>query len=195
MSPPQPTHEALQQQQQRQQQQQAPNPSSHTPTKRDTTRIPNKHTTTTTTTTTTKSKRSRTYKRRGTAGLRSCANCSSTETSVWRKAKKTGETLCNPCGVYQNAHGGKPRPLELKKDSIHSRKRKAGGGAGSISKKQNRKQKRKSALSDTEDEEEEEDEEEDYEMDSENDDAELAPDFKKSCDTEESKDWMLKFGG
>ncbi|KAI9342297.1 hypothetical protein BDR26DRAFT_859547 [Obelidium mucronatum] len=181
--------EALQQQQQQQQRQQAPNPSSHTPTKRDTTRIPNKQTTTSTTTTT-KSRRIRTYKRRGTAGLRSCANCSSTETSVWRKAKKTGETLCNPCGVYQNAHGGKPRPLELKKDSIHSRKRKG----GSISKKQNRKQKRKSALSDTEEEEDEE-EEEDYEMDSENDDAELAPDFKKSSDTEESKDWMLKFGG
>ena len=48
-----------------------------------------------------------------------CSHCRTHHTSVWRRSK-TGEQLCNACGVYQRLRG-KPRPLSLKKNKIRPR--------------------------------------------------------------------------
>ena len=39
-----------------------------------------------------------------------CTNCSTTNTSTWRK-DSCGRSLCNACGLYQRVHGC-PRPAE-----------------------------------------------------------------------------------
>jgi Zn ribbon nucleic-acid-binding protein len=48
-----------------------------------------------------------------------CSHCRTHRTSVWRRSK-TGEQLCNACGVYARLRG-KPRPLSLKKNKIRPR--------------------------------------------------------------------------
>ncbi|KAF9535211.1 hypothetical protein CPB83DRAFT_235940 [Crepidotus variabilis] len=48
-----------------------------------------------------------------------CSHCRTHRTSVWRRSK-TGEQLCNACGVYLRLRG-KPRPLSLKKNKIRPR--------------------------------------------------------------------------
>ncbi|KAF8187151.1 hypothetical protein BJ912DRAFT_970299, partial [Pholiota molesta] len=48
-----------------------------------------------------------------------CSHCRTHHTSVWRRSK-TGDQLCNACGVYQRLRG-KPRPLTLKKNKIRPR--------------------------------------------------------------------------
>ncbi|KAF9002251.1 hypothetical protein BDQ17DRAFT_1357174 [Cyathus striatus] len=48
-----------------------------------------------------------------------CSHCHTHRTSVWRRSK-TGEQLCNACGVYLRLRG-KPRPLSLKKNKIKPR--------------------------------------------------------------------------
>ncbi|KJE90850.1 hypothetical protein CAOG_02090 [Capsaspora owczarzaki ATCC 30864] len=49
-----------------------------------------------------------------------CSNCATTHTTLWRR----GETgiVCNACGLYFKLHG-EVRPIKLRKDTIHSRKR------------------------------------------------------------------------
>lgn len=52
-----------------------------------------------------------------------CSHCRTHRTSVWRRSK-TGEQLCNACGVYARLRG-KPRPLTLKKHKIRPRSKHA----------------------------------------------------------------------
>jgi hypothetical protein len=51
-----------------------------------------------------------------------CANCSITQTTLWRRSPQ-GETLCNSCGLYFKLHGCM-RPPTMKKDIIRRRTRK-----------------------------------------------------------------------
>ncbi|XP_028893556.2 box A-binding factor isoform X3 [Zeugodacus cucurbitae] len=55
----------------------------------------------------------------------SCSNCLTTHTSLWRR-NPSGEPVCNACGLYFKLHSVK-RPLNMKKDTIQTRKRKAKG--------------------------------------------------------------------
>ncbi|KAG7091726.1 hypothetical protein E1B28_008127 [Marasmius oreades] len=48
-----------------------------------------------------------------------CSHCHTHNTSVWRRSK-TGEQLCNACGVYSRLRG-KDRPLSLKRNKIKPR--------------------------------------------------------------------------
>ncbi|KAJ7466175.1 hypothetical protein B0H11DRAFT_2048748, partial [Mycena galericulata] len=48
-----------------------------------------------------------------------CSHCSTRRTSVWRRSK-TGEQVCNACGVYARLRG-KPRPLSLRRNKIKPR--------------------------------------------------------------------------
>lgn len=48
-----------------------------------------------------------------------CSHCRTHHTSVWRRSK-TGDQLCNACGVYARLRG-KPRPLSLKRNKIRPR--------------------------------------------------------------------------
>ncbi|EPY49825.1 transcription factor [Schizosaccharomyces cryophilus OY26] len=50
-----------------------------------------------------------------------CANCSATKTSLWRK-DRVGQTVCNACGLYARLHGHN-RPLGLKKNKLIRRRR------------------------------------------------------------------------
>jgi transcription elongation factor Elf1 len=52
----------------------------------------------------------------------SCSNCSTTNTSLWRR-NGLGEPVCNACGLYYKLHSVN-RPITMKKDSIQTRKRK-----------------------------------------------------------------------
>ncbi|XP_047739814.1 GATA-binding factor 6-B [Hyalella azteca] len=51
-----------------------------------------------------------------------CSNCGTTTTTLWRR-NNDGEPVCNACGLYFKLHGV-CRPLQMRKDSIQSRKRK-----------------------------------------------------------------------
>ncbi|XP_050686403.1 transcription factor GATA-4-like isoform X3 [Eriocheir sinensis] len=51
-----------------------------------------------------------------------CSNCGTTTTTLWRRNNE-GEPVCNACGLYYKLHGVN-RPLQMRKDSIQSRKRK-----------------------------------------------------------------------
>lgn len=48
-----------------------------------------------------------------------CSHCRTHRTSVWRRSK-SGDQLCNACGVYARLRG-KPRPLSLKRNKIRPR--------------------------------------------------------------------------
>ncbi|KAJ7580562.1 hypothetical protein C8J56DRAFT_1169280 [Mycena floridula] len=48
-----------------------------------------------------------------------CSHCHTHNTSVWRRSK-TGDQLCNACGVYSRLKG-KDRPLSLKRNKIKPR--------------------------------------------------------------------------
>ncbi|XP_078000724.1 GATA-binding factor 2-like isoform X3 [Glandiceps talaboti] len=52
----------------------------------------------------------------------SCANCQSTQTTLWRR-NASGDPVCNACGLYYKLHGVN-RPLTMKKDGIQTRNRK-----------------------------------------------------------------------
>ncbi|XP_042203685.1 transcription factor GATA-4-like isoform X2 [Homarus americanus] len=51
-----------------------------------------------------------------------CSNCGTTTTTLWRRNNE-GEPVCNACGLYYKLHGIN-RPIQMRKDSIQSRKRK-----------------------------------------------------------------------
>jgi len=51
-----------------------------------------------------------------------CANCKTTNTTLWRR-NPNGEPVCNACGLYYKLHNV-PRPLTMKKDGIQTRNRK-----------------------------------------------------------------------
>jgi len=40
---------------------------------------------------------------------RQCINCGTTSTTLWRREHKSGDYLCNDCGIYQREHGGENR--------------------------------------------------------------------------------------
>nr|XP_018900888.1 PREDICTED: GATA zinc finger domain-containing protein 14-like [Bemisia tabaci] len=61
----------------------------------------------------------------------SCANCSTTTTTLWRR-NNNGEPVCNACGLYFKLHNIN-RPLTMKKDGIQTRKRKPKNHGGSMS--------------------------------------------------------------
>ncbi|KAJ7576352.1 hypothetical protein C8J56DRAFT_1007479 [Mycena floridula] len=50
-----------------------------------------------------------------------CSHCHTHNTSVWRRSK-TGEQLCNACGVYARLKG-RDRPLALRRNKIKPRSR------------------------------------------------------------------------
>ncbi|ORX92179.1 glucocorticoid receptor-like (DNA-binding domain) [Basidiobolus meristosporus CBS 931.73] len=50
-----------------------------------------------------------------------CANCSQTQTPLWRKNEK-GESICNACGLYAKLHN-KERPSALHKSKIQRRRK------------------------------------------------------------------------
>ncbi|XP_050563573.1 uncharacterized protein LOC118264286 isoform X1 [Spodoptera frugiperda] len=72
----------------------------------------------------------------------SCSNCGTHTTTIWRRDAR-GEMVCNACGLYFKLHGV-PRPTAMRRDTIHTRRRRprhdgkhtksksrrSGGGAG-----------------------------------------------------------------
>lgn len=46
------------------------------------------------------------------AGAKSCANCLTADTPLWRKDPLSGTVMCNACGIYYKNHGYH-RPLQL----------------------------------------------------------------------------------
>ncbi|KAJ6535588.1 hypothetical protein B0H19DRAFT_916294, partial [Mycena capillaripes] len=48
-----------------------------------------------------------------------CSHCLTRETSVWRR-NKSGDQVCNACGVYERLRG-KERPLSLVKNKVKPR--------------------------------------------------------------------------
>ncbi|KAF9578300.1 hypothetical protein BGW38_005979 [Lunasporangiospora selenospora] len=54
-----------------------------------------------------------------------CANCSQTETPLWRK-NESGEPICNACGLYAKLHN-RDRPVTMRKSKIARRRRDWGG--------------------------------------------------------------------
>ncbi|XP_013169277.1 PREDICTED: transcription factor gaf1 isoform X3 [Papilio xuthus] len=64
----------------------------------------------------------------GTGGARnvarvelSCSNCGTHTTTIWRRDAR-GEMVCNACGLYYKLHGV-PRPTAMRRDTIHTRRR------------------------------------------------------------------------
>lgn len=55
----------------------------------------------------------------------SCTNCGTTTTTIWRRNVK-GEMVCNACGLYYKLHGVN-RPHTMRRDTIHTRRRRPKG--------------------------------------------------------------------
>ncbi|CAH2268986.1 jg16012 [Pararge aegeria aegeria] len=51
----------------------------------------------------------------------SCSNCGTFTTTIWRRDAR-GEMVCNACGLYYKLHGV-PRPTAMRRDTIHTRRR------------------------------------------------------------------------
>ncbi|KAI1286076.1 Transcription factor GATA-4 [Halotydeus destructor] len=62
-------------------------------------------------------------------GELSCANCQTTVTPLWRR-NELGEPVCNACGLYFKMHNAN-RPIQLRKDTLQTRKRKRERQSGS----------------------------------------------------------------
>ncbi|KOB66644.1 putative endothelial transcription factor gata-2-like protein [Operophtera brumata] len=50
-----------------------------------------------------------------------CTNCGTHTTTIWRRDAR-GEMVCNACGLYYKLHGV-PRPTAMRRDTIHTRRR------------------------------------------------------------------------
>ncbi|KAJ7627296.1 GATA zinc finger-domain-containing protein, partial [Roridomyces roridus] len=50
-----------------------------------------------------------------------CSHCLTHQTSMWRKSK-TGQQVCNACGIYERAKG-EMRPLSLRGNEFKPRKK------------------------------------------------------------------------
>ncbi|GBP40540.1 Transcription factor GATA-4 [Eumeta japonica] len=50
-----------------------------------------------------------------------CSNCGTHTTTIWRRDAR-GEMVCNACGLYYKLHGV-PRPSAMRRDTIHTRRR------------------------------------------------------------------------
>lgn len=55
----------------------------------------------------------------------SCTNCGTTTTTIWRRNLR-GEMVCNACGLYYKLHGVN-RPHTMRRDTIHTRRRRPKG--------------------------------------------------------------------
>jgi len=65
-----------------------------------------------------------------------CANCGTLTTTIWRRNVR-GEMVCNACGLYYKVHGV-DRPHSMRRDTIHTRRRRPkGSGKGSKMKNKN----------------------------------------------------------
>ncbi|KAI9272734.1 hypothetical protein BDA99DRAFT_499074 [Phascolomyces articulosus] len=60
-----------------------------------------------------------------------CANCSQTQTPLWRKNER-GQPVCNACGLYSRLHH-RDRPIEMRKAKIQRRRRDWSSGCSSSS--------------------------------------------------------------
>ncbi|KAI4501947.1 hypothetical protein M0802_002629 [Mischocyttarus mexicanus] len=54
-----------------------------------------------------------------------CTNCGTMTTTIWRRDQK-GEMVCNACGLYYKLHGVN-RPVTMRRDTIHTRRRRPKG--------------------------------------------------------------------
>lgn len=54
-----------------------------------------------------------------------CTNCGTMTTTIWRRNMK-GEIVCNACGLYYKLHGVN-RPVTMRRDTIHTRRRRPKG--------------------------------------------------------------------
>ncbi|XP_066140170.1 uncharacterized protein [Euwallacea fornicatus] len=57
-----------------------------------------------------------------------CTNCRTQTTTIWRRNVR-GEMVCNACGLYFKLHGI-DRPLTMRRDTIHTRRRRPKGQEG-----------------------------------------------------------------
>lgn len=55
----------------------------------------------------------------------SCTNCGTLTTTIWRRNVR-GEMVCNACGLYYKLHGVN-RPHSMRRDTIHTRRRRPKG--------------------------------------------------------------------
>ncbi|KAJ9585351.1 hypothetical protein L9F63_002848 [Diploptera punctata] len=58
-----------------------------------------------------------------------CTNCGTMTTTIWRRNPE-GEMVCNACGLYYKLHGVN-RPVTMRRDTIHTRRRRPKGEKGS----------------------------------------------------------------
>ncbi|XP_055371343.1 uncharacterized protein LOC129605536 isoform X2 [Condylostylus longicornis] len=56
-----------------------------------------------------------------------CANCGTLTTTIWRRNIR-GEMVCNACGLYYKLHGV-DRPHSMRRDTIHTRRRRPKGSS------------------------------------------------------------------
>ncbi|XP_049854187.1 uncharacterized protein LOC126335212 isoform X3 [Schistocerca gregaria] len=59
----------------------------------------------------------------------SCTNCGTMTTTIWRRNPE-GEMVCNACGLYYKLHGVN-RPVTMRRDTIHTRRRRPKGDKNS----------------------------------------------------------------
>ncbi|KAK5640719.1 hypothetical protein RI129_009266 [Pyrocoelia pectoralis] len=62
----------------------------------------------------------------------SCTNCGTQTTTIWRRNVK-GEMVCNACGLYFKLHGV-DRPHTMRRDTIHTRRRRPKASESGIEK-------------------------------------------------------------
>lgn len=63
-----------------------------------------------------------------------CSNCGTRTTTIWRRNMR-GEMVCNACGLYFKLHGV-DRPHAMRRDTIHTRRRRPKNSVNSSSKRQ-----------------------------------------------------------